>query len=224
MLPGIFTFAGIGGVIPEITQTDSRTTPAMSFTSVSFGEDDPSRFMVVLVFHGDTNTDPGDTPTATIGGVSATLIGAKSTGVGGGGVVDACGVAIFTAAPTGTSGTVSITWPQDDGVTIVVLRLVGYSSTATDFDIELTSGDGSVTTTAVTDGCIIAGVAKGSDNTNITWTGITERGEENLDGADNRRGWAWDIGLTAGGKTISVSPWTVGLGENIMISVSFPPL
>jgi hypothetical protein len=206
----------------SVTQTDSRTTAATSFSTVSFGEDDTRRRIVVLVWHGDTNSNPGTIPTATIGGVAATRIAAESTGDDTSGS-DATGCAIFIANPTGTTGTVSVSWTAHN-VTIVVLRLVGYSATPTASGAEANGGsDGHFPLSSAANGCIIAAAGQGQGaGTNMVWTNITERGDENVGGGNNRRTWAWDTGISAGTITPTVTPWASAQGSNAMVAVTFP--
>lgn len=207
---------------PGISQTDSRTTAATSFSTVSFGGDAQNRRIVLLVWHGDLSTNPGTSPTATIGGVAATRLQAKSTGDTSSGD-DATGCSIFVANPTGATGTVAVSWGSAN-VTIVVLRLVGYSATPTDSDGEAALGsDGHVTINSTTGGCVIATAGQGQGfGTDMTWTNITERGDENVGGSNNRRTWAWNIGTAAGTITPTVAPWSTSQGTNAMVAATFP--
>lgn len=219
MLPGILGMMVGTGEAPNVTQTDSRTTAANSFASVSFGADVPGRQIILLVWHNNTATNPGVTPTATIGGVAATRVEAQSTGNGSG---NAVGTSIFIAAPTGTSGTVNVTWGSVT-VTIVALRVIGYSGTKT-ASAGNDSGGNSVNLSVPANGLVVGMAGNNSTGIDVAWTNLTEKA--NGDAAGSTRSWGWDFPLASQTRTISYTPFAgVGVqGRNTFAVASFPPL
>lgn len=218
MLPGLAGIMSGLGIAAQIEQTDSRTFITgnpKTFSTVSYGAEANREGVVVLVWHGDASSDPGLTPTCTISGVAATRYQPHSTGDG---VSEATGTVIFTGTPSGTSGTVAVTWSGSGlAAGIVVLRIVGYSLTpATTFGGSAASDDGSQALTLADKAAVIAIAGSGLSGTNIVWSNLTERGDE-LDqgaGANNRRSWAYDINLPSGGRTVSFTPWDPSQGGN----------
>lgn len=217
MLPGL---AGIMAGLPEprtVTQTDSRTTEATSHSSVSFGDDAPDRQIMVLVWHNDTSSNPGNTPTATIGGVAATRVRAYSTGNGSG---TAVGTAIFVAAPTGTSGTVSVSWGTQP-VTIVVLRATGYSGSAFDSGGHVTDGD-TYALGVPANGVVVGMAGKAATGVDVTWTNLSEKGNDDASGSS--RSWGWDFPLGAQTRSITYAPYSGTQGTNTFAVASFSPV
>lgn len=205
----------------SVTQTDDRTTAATSHSNVSFGTERAGSWVVVLATHGNTGSSPGITPTATIGGVSATRIAARSTGTGSG---TACGSAMFVAQPVGASGTVAVSW-HGLATSIIVLRVVGYNcgtAYATDSAFD---GNMPMTVNIPAGGLGIGFVSRGFAS-ELSWTGLTEQGADSTDSLGKRRSLAWDIGMSAEtGRSISVSPWTGtnDNGTNAALVASFSP-
>lgn len=194
-----------------VMQTDSRQTPATSHTSVSFGEDTTGRRILVLATHGNTGGNPGSTPTATIGGVAATRITAHSTGDGAG---TATGMAMFTADPTGDTGTVAVSW-GGLAAKIVVLRIVSYDLTSA-FDA---FAAGSATDVYNTDipakGLLVAAVSR-STSVGTTWVGVTEQSDTNT------LSWAWDYNMTAEtNRLVGYAPFTGTAGKHAWVVASF---
>lgn len=207
----------------QILQTDSRTTAATSHATVDFGPDCTGRWIGVLAWHNDATSDPGDTPTATIGGVSANRIVQASTGSGDPSNF-ATGCALFTAQPTGTSGTVAVSW-GGLSTTIVVFRTLIYNLSAahnTEIDGGTTGGgDGRVGMNVPTNGLIIGAGGLGSVTTAMSWTNLTERGDET---AGNRRSWAWDDFqplATGDSRIIDMNPHQATSGYHSMIVATF---
>ncbi|RWL14894.1 MAG: hypothetical protein EOR57_31605 [Mesorhizobium sp.] len=219
MLPGI---VGIGGFVAEagvvgeartITQTDSRTTAAASHATVSFGDVTATSWVGILAFHGNTGTNPGQTPSCTIGGGAATRIVAHSTGDG---TSIATGSALFVAQPGVTSGTVAVTWGVLN-TTIVVFRTTGYDLSAA-FDTAKDTANMSLDIPAL--GLTIAATQNASGTGNVTWTGLTERGDE---AANSKiRSWAWDLHMALqSGLSVSPSPYSATQGRSADIVASF---
>jgi hypothetical protein len=208
--------AGFAGVGASITQTDSRTTEATSHSAVSFGADASDRQIVILVWHNDRVSPPGQTPTATIGGIAATRIAAYSTGDGSGVAV---GTAIFVAAPTGTSGTVAVSW-SGASVTIVALRLTGYAVPAFASGGHVTDGN-SYALGVPANGLVIGMAGENATGTDVIWTNLTEQGNDDASGSS--RSWGWDQSLGAQTRTISYTPYSGSQGANTFAVASFSP-
>jgi len=217
MLPGILgTLAGIGEP-RTVTQTDSRTTEATSHSSVSFGDSAADRQIILLAWHDDTSSNPGNTPTATIGGIAATRVAAYSTGNGSGVAV---GTAIFVAAPSGTAGTVSVSWSTQP-VTIVVLRVTGYGAAAYASGGHVTDGN-SYDLGVPANGLVVGMAGKASTGVDVVWTNLTEKGNDDASGSS--RSWGWDWPLGAQTRTISYTPYSGTQGQNTFAVASFSPL
>lgn len=216
MLPGILGIGGVVGETPSVTQTDSRTTEATSHSAVSFGDDTLGRQVVVLVWHNDTSANPGQTPTATIGGVAATRVAAYSTGNGAGLAV---GTAIFVAAPTGATGTVAVTWGTQP-VTIVALRVTGYAAAAFDAGGHVTDGD-TFALGVPANGLVIGMAGKAATGVDVTWTNLTEKGNDDASGSS--RSWGWDFPLGVQTRSITYAPYSGTQGANTFAVASFSP-
>ena len=200
-----------------ITQTDSRTTAATSHATVSFGAAGASRWVIVLAWHGNTGTNPGQTPTCTIGGVAATRIAAHSTGDG---ASTAVGVAMFVAQPSGTTGTVAVTWGSLS-TTIVALRVVNYNCTAATSSGAQGTAGAALSIDIPNKGILIAAVGRSDDTTAITWTNVTEKADESA--ASTRRSWGWDsLMATQSGRSVSYSPFSSAQGATAVRAASFP--
>lgn len=202
---------------PAITLADTKTTPnASSFSSVNFGATDTNRWIAIFLAIEDTASNPGDTPTMT----GFTRIAASSTGNGSN---TANGVALFVGQPSGTSGTVSFNWSSTP-CTITVLRVTGYDlSSAYDSKANGDLGGGTYDIDIPTDGALIAMVTRDSLGTDVTFSGITERGNDAS--PDHRREWAWDILMALEtNRTVSYSPFSASQGLNAWAIASFPRL
>jgi len=208
--------SAVSGSTGSVGQTDSRTTAATSHTTVSFGLDMPGRWVLVFAWHNNTSSNPGQNPSATIGGISATRIAAHSTGDGAG---TAVGVAMFVAQPSGANGTVTVSWGGLT-TTIVAIRVTGYDlSAAVSSGGKGTAGN-SLSINIPDQGLLIGAVGRAAEGTAITWTNLTEQADESA--AGSRRSWGWDSPLTAQtGRSVSYSPFSSGQGQNAVIAASF---
>lgn len=213
MLPGIAGMAGFVGEGRSIVQTDSRTTAAASHSSVAFGQPGLNVWVGILAFHGNTATNPGQTPTATIDGAGTARIVAHSTGNG---VALASGSALFVAQPSVTSGTVAVSWGSLD-TTILVFRTTGINL-GTAFDTDKDTANMSLDTPAL--GLLVAATQNASGTGNVTWTNATEQGDETAN--SKIRSWAWDVNIAAqSGLTVSPSPYSASQGASADIVASF---
>ncbi|AZO11213.1 hypothetical protein EJ074_20560 [Mesorhizobium sp. M3A.F.Ca.ET.080.04.2.1] len=224
MLPGICgIMAGLGqGLLVE--QTYSAGAAATSFSGASFGPDTTGRGNIFLVWHGDRSVSPGLTPSLTING-SATGVARyqpHSTGDDTSGN-DACGTAIFTAAPGGTSGDIAVNWGGGI-VTLVILRTVGYSITPYTTWGNSTGSANTNINVSTNNSAMIGIAAAGQNSNNLVWTGITERGQTALMGANNVESWAFDYKVaTNASRNVQVSPWSSAQGSNSWSGIVLAP-
>lgn len=217
MLPGMFGISGlIGGEGGSVEQTDSRTTATSSHAAVNFGTDVPGRWVLVLVWHNNTSINPGQSPSATIGGIPATRIAANSTGNGSG---TAVGTAMFVAQPSGNSGAVTVSW-GGLSTTIVAIRVTGY-----DLSAAVSSGSKGVTGNSIPidvpdQGLLIGSVGRANGSSSVTWTNLTRKADEEISAM--RRSWGWDFPLASQtGRSVSYSPFSSSLGANVIAAASF---
>lgn len=200
-----------------VSQTDSRSTPATSHAAVSYGATRVSGGVLILAWHGSTASNPGLNPTCTVSGVNAPLIVARTNGNGAG---VACGVALFTAAPSATSGTVAVSW-GGLATAIVALRVVNYVITSATDTAEAAEGGATVSLDIPDKGILIGAVAREDSAAAITWTNLTEQGDDATSGG-TRRGWGWDTLMAAqSGRNVTYSPFSSSLGQNAVIAASF---
>jgi hypothetical protein len=179
-----------GKSMPSLTEVDNRTTAATNFSSVNFGATDATRWIIVLAMHGDTGFDPG-APTCTIGGGAATRSAFSYAWDGGG---NAIGAAMFVAQPSGTSGTVAVSW-NGLNTNIVVLRAVGFNcATAHDADSVNFYSPTPLSVDVPNNGLLVA-LGTNRANAVASWAGATLR--ENVGTTLGFRGYATEINLAA---------------------------
>lgn len=205
-----------------VAETDNRTAAATSHAAVNFDVDVAGRWITVLATHGNTGSDPGRTPTATIGGVAATRIEATTTGTGSG---TACGVAMFVAQPTGPNGTVAVSW-AGLATSIIVLRTVTFAlGSAFDKSVGGAADGGSMPMLVdiPTKGLLIGFAARGAAS-ELSWTNLTEQGADSTDSNSKRRSRGWDYNMSLEtNRSVNLSPWTATAnnGLNAAIVASF---
>lgn len=209
---------------PIVIQTDDRTAAATSHTGVSFGTDWSNSWVVVLATHGNSVSNPGLTPTATIGGSAASRIVSRTIGNGSG---TAVGSAMFVAQPSGASGTVAVSW-GGLATSIIVLRVVGYNC-GTAHDTDFSSGDTALMpmTPDIPQNGLLLGFASRGVASELSWSGLTERGADSTDSNSKRRSVAWDLNMSLEtNRAVSVSPWTgtADNGVNAAVIASFSPI
>lgn len=232
MIPGINS--GILGAFRRrgITQTDNRTAydstsfSNKTYNSVNFGTNTPGSFVLIIAIHGDTNANPGTTPTCTMNGTSATRYEPHSTGDNTSGN-DATGSVIFIAQPS-ANGDVVVNWATSTTpVAITVFRVAGYSATpSSTHGGSASTGDttGSASFNIAAGGAVVGASGSGQDNTARTWSNLTQRLEENFGGANNRRSIAWNVNMAANASlTISTSPYSTAQGSSTWSAVVLTP-
>jgi hypothetical protein len=222
-------FLGKASLLVE--KTDERTVQTGSpkvFTACSYGNPAGRSGILILAWHGDTTTNPGANPTCTVSGVNATRIVADSTGDG---ASDAIGCAIFSSTVTDTSGDVRITWGNSPlPVSIVVLRVVGYTVTSANTETDSGPGsDGQIGAGLTSSHSLIVAIAgSGQSLSTLTWAGLTQQGQQsgvNYGGTNNVRTWAWKLDMTSPlSPSPKVTPWSAAQGSNCIVGAAFAKL
>jgi hypothetical protein len=160
---------------------ESSAGNVATWTSVNFGAEEDTR-RIYLTVHTRIATASNAIVSATIGGVSATIHAQQSATFVG--ADQLCGI-ISAAVPTGTSGTVAVTFsgaPQDPTVSqrlyLGVYRVLNQTGAADDTDIS--SGTAGATGTRTLDptvvgGAIICGITGAAGaGASCTWTSAVE--------------------------------------------------
>jgi hypothetical protein len=157
----------------QIVQTDGNT---VSFTSLSFGDTDAGRRIVVYLWSvADDGTPVFDE--CTIGGVTAVELANLGSGV--------ASTAIYTAAvATDADVTVTAGLSSNTGESwgLGVYRLVGYKTTAV--DAETSSADPASFTMTVGAGGVMIGGAFSTGSSAWAWTGVFDGDSENYEHTD----------------------------------------
>lgn len=170
--------------ITRAESTSNLTT--YSFTSQSFGDEASDRQIIIAV-NGYRSTAQADLSSATIGGVSATLSASR---------VSANDVsAIFIAnVPTGTTGTVSVTFGTDQTeAAIAIYRATATSTTATNAGSEVNEDPISATIASIPKYHYLIASAMVNASATATWTGATEAYDDTLTEAGSVFGAYTDI-------------------------------
>lgn len=108
------------------------------FTSVDFGSESGGRQIVVGISSFDTDNDTTDFDSITIGGESATI---DKQHLQVNNFTQCLPMAFARAAPSGTSGTVSVTFTEQvNRCAIVVYRLLNFSSVSDSVDAGSAAG------------------------------------------------------------------------------------
>lgn len=161
--------ASIRGKKLDITNTANTTsttnTSSYSFASVSLGDAANDRWIVVAIsaYSGSVSAIP---TSATIGGVSATVLGA----VNNSNVVTAIAYAKVT---TGATGTIAFTLTSGENAAISVYRVVGSTNISNPAAVSYTTTG---TKTAISCGfgsVLVSACRAGSNDTAVSasWTG-----------------------------------------------------
>ena len=190
--------------LTEVEDTSNAAT--YNFSSVSFGVPSASRQIIVgtcgVIGSGQTISS------VTIGGVSATQVVQASNGG------QPCGLFIANV-PTGTSGTVSVTFSTTMGrAHIGVWRMVAANSAAAEDTISLglgSSGSQSGTIDVSANGVIIA-YGIGNNTGNHGWTGVNEDFDTTVESLHAVSGASIQLGSAEIGRTITADP---GSGSSV---------
>ncbi|TJW49581.1 MAG: hypothetical protein E5X65_32840 [Mesorhizobium sp.] len=186
-----------GATVESVEQTDIRNSQGSgsspnTFASVTLGSPGPRVWSVALLHHFNV-TNQATISGITIGGVAASF-SLDNTGDGSGG---AAGFCIARAQPAVSSGSVAISWATSarPALSLVMLRVVGFDLTTLSDSAELPNGSTqsgagkTLNIDTVADGLLLGGACKRNTN-DITWTNLTERGEDTQ--GSHRRSWGWD--------------------------------
>ena len=176
----------------------STNTSTFSFTSLDFNIDNPERLVVVAVNYYEFDTAV-TLSTITVGGVTPTLVtsGTRAVTGGSGSFVYS---ALYQVQPTGTSGTVALTFSRniDYGCSVGVWSAYYLNSTTA---ASSASGNDSVNLTVQPGDAVIATATSVYDATNTTWTNATE----NYDSAPNRMSRSGASALSSTSGTLNVA-------------------
>lgn len=192
----------------DLKDTSNQTT--YNFADVPFGAADAGRWLVVHI-HGANNDRTVNS--VTIGGVSASRV---TDGVNDAETVvsdpaSVVGALWIANVPTGTSGTVSITWSGGQARTAIALfRMTGNSGAqasqvATDTG---TSGtDLSASLTIPSNGGGIGGVGVNTPDSprTFTWTNLTEQYDEEVGEGNNSYSGALSLASGTATRTATAS-------------------
>lgn len=213
--------------VTSVEQTDIRNSKGSdsspnTFADVAFGAPGPQVWSVAMLHHYSATNGPSISG-ITIGGVAAAFqLDNTWNGTGG-----AAGICIARAQPAVSSGSVAISWASAasarPALSLVMLRVVGFdlttpSDTAELPDVLQTGAGKTLLIDTVAGGLVIGGACKRNTN-NITWTNLTEQGDD-VQG-NHRRSWGWDH-PTALQSNRSVSFTSTGSELVAMLLQSFP--
>jgi hypothetical protein len=176
MIPG--TFAIIGGGSGKTanfvaSRSSATNTGTFTFTDVPLGYYDPTRIIVLSIHWYEYDTSAAIT-SATVGGSSTTSRVSTSRLVyGGSGSYVYCD--LRTAAPTGTTGTISLSFNRaiNYGCAIGVWALYNVGS-ATPVATNVANTSGLFTLSAQPNDLVVAAATSVYYGTNTTWTNATE--------------------------------------------------
>lgn len=217
--------SAVSGAAASVEQTDSRAAQGSgsspnTFASVAFGAPGSQVWSVALLHQYDVTNEPYIAG-ITIGGVAA-LFQKDHTGNGAG---IATGICIARAQPLVSSGSVAVSWSTSarPAMSLVMLRVVGFDLTTSHDEAQLPdveqNGTGkTLGIDTVADGILFGGACKRNTN-NITWTNLTEQGEDAQ--GSHRRSWGWDH-PTILQSNRSVSFTSSGTALLSMLLQSFP--
>lgn len=170
-----------GSFLQSAVSTSDLTT--YTFSSQNFGDAASDRYIVVAIT--SRSVSGGTISSVTIGGVSAS-IDVQVTNSSSNYTVSGIAKALV---PTGTSGDIVITFGAEQlRAGIGVYRLLGISSTPT--DTGTSTADDPTTNLDIAAGGYAIGVAYTVEAATASWTNLTERYDEALEGAVSRQSGA----------------------------------
>lgn len=175
---------------------------SQSIVLVPFGTASASRYVIIGVSSSATGAAaPGTILGATIGGITATIIDQGVSGTNGG----SASAILIAAVPTGTSGTVAITY--NASVTYVTLgswSATGLSSTAANAHGTSGSAPGTFSLGTLNGGFAIGVATSSSDSSGagFSWSGLTEQYDTDTSGTLTDAGGAHNA--STNGSSISV--------------------
>jgi hypothetical protein len=161
------------------TASSSSSTTTYNLASVPFGQPAQERYIVCGVTAERAAPTTYGIASATIGDVAADVIAAVEETTGG---IDS--YMIIAKTPSGSSGTVSITFNSGQVFCHVGLWRVTGIASATPFDTALAVGDPTTLSIDVPNNGIVIGVAQNATSgTVFATTGVTENYDVSFDGS-----------------------------------------
>lgn len=166
MLPGLAGIAGVQGILFTATYQASANsgTNGTSYTAsaIAFGTASADRYIVVAA----STEDGGAITSATIGGISATILVQRTSG-------SVTAALLIALVPTGTTGDVVVNFTgTSDHHGVAVWSVTGMPS-ATPLDTDSNTTGSGLTLTSQVGGLVFAATAY-SDAATTTWSGATE--------------------------------------------------
>lgn len=188
------------------TANNGTDLTTYTFTGVSIGTAATNRLVYVAVTFVAANARR--ISSATIGGISATIVDFAAQGNGT--------FFIYANVPTGTTATVAITF---DAVCIRCLigsysmfNLKSLVPIATAFATTWSAGSISASVNAPADGIVIAGVNNSTNSNAVSWTNVTSRYSAVLDGAFLSAGASTQV-TTGGSVTVTATATSAATGR-----------
>lgn len=223
MFPFPYSSGSTGGGVAEVSCTDDSidtgSATTYTFSSQALGTAASDRKIVVGAFAVNAVKAVSS---MTIGGVSASLVVAKTNS--GGEQIELWQAAV----PTGTTGDVVVTWAGGQlGCGIGVFRIVGAESAAHDTGGSAAAGAGSDTLDIPANG-VAVGVAGTNPNgiPTWTWTGLTEDYDAGgiITASDGSHTGASDaFATTQTGLSITATATSYGVRGSVMAIASWGP-
>jgi hypothetical protein len=205
-MPGLRVFPGTisaaASAVFTANAASATTSLAYSFSSLNFSTASADRH--ILIGTAGQAGSATTVSTVTIGGVSASEVFSVASST--------VRVAFWIAAvPTGTSGTVAITWAaQRARCAVIVWALTGLlSTTAVDTGSEVNSG-----TSALNDNvdinaggvCLAMAYDGGTGSRNWTWSGLTEVVDTTFASGRSYTGASADFASAQSGFAVQTTP------------------
>lgn len=196
------TFSTAATTITYQTSVDSGTaTASYTFSNVAIGG--PGLIVVAVQSEGGINFN-NNLSSATIGGVTATLVSNTVVNYAYSGIISA----VITS---GTTATITLSFVNSQNrCAIGVWRIQNYSSATA-----ITSGNAStidnstgntVTLSSLPSGAVVvAGYVLGSQNIRVTWTNITERYDRDIASSNTGASGGDSVTTSSGNFSVSTS-------------------
>lgn len=203
---------------------DTGNVTTYNFAGVNIGTAAADRYVFVAVVHSSSAGTARTISSATIGGISATIVANQA------GVAHAQGLGaavIWAAVPTGTTATISITLSGGGGsCNIATYRVTGlvsatehHSQTAA---LATTGGLLSLSLNVPANGFVIAAYNNSANTGSVSWTGVSEDHDApNSDGSPETVSFGSLASLSAEtGRAISVQHTDTNAQDRCMCAVS----
>lgn len=196
------------------TNTSITNSTTYTFTAENLGTAAATRFIVVAIVAREAAGGSASVSSATIGGVSATVLNGEANGNQ---------LALICAAvPTGTTGDIVVNWSATmNDIGIAVYRCLDLGS-ATATDSSFSSATPPTYAIDCDAGGIVIGVSYNRDGAaSCTWAGITEDYDIGDAPGNDWSGASAEFATTQTNLTVSATWVTSSLPK--MLVASFPP-